>query len=131
MQKSIRDLGVVVASCFNYAGACLLIILWRIDIFYYLPIAFVISCMIGLLIVDVERSVIYTLICTVMGNAIAAAILLSPYMIFAEDVGSTNVASYLVLSSIAKLFLISVTVYFLGAALGCFLGEKISEQNEI
>jgi len=52
-------------------------------------------------------------------------------MIFAEDVGSTNVASYLVLSSIAKLFLISVTVYFLGAALGCFLGEKISEQNEI
>lgn len=131
MRRSIKHLGVVIACCFNYAGACLLIILWRIDIFYYLPIAFIISCMIGLLIVEIERTVIYTILCMVIGNAMAAAILLSPSVIFKASVGEVNIASFLVLSSIGKLFLVSAVVYFLGAIFGCFLGEKTTEPAHV
>lgn len=127
-RKSITHLGVVVASCFNYAGACLLIILWRMDIFYYLPIALLISCMIGLLIVEIEKSIIYTIVCVVVGNAMAAGMLFAPYIIFAGSVGSVNIAGTTIFSSIGKLFLVSVAVYFVGVVLGCFLGEKTTKQ---
>lgn len=130
-QRSITHLGVVVASCFNYAGAGLLVILWKMDIFYYLPIAFIISCMIGLLIVEIERSVIYTVVCVVVGNAMAAGMLFAPYLIFAAGVGSVNIASLLIFSSIGKLFLVSVAVYFVGVILGCFLGEKTIQPNNL
>jgi len=130
-QRSITHLGVVVASCFNYAGAGLLIILWKIDIFYYLPIAFIISAMIGLLIVEIERSIIYTIVCVVVGNVMAAGILFSPYIVFAESAGSINIASLLIFGSIGKLFLVSVAVYFVGVALGCFLGEKTTHPENL
>ena len=99
------------------------------DIFYYLPIALIVSCMIGLLVVDIEKSIIYTLVCVVVGNAMAAGMLFSPYIIFAESAGSVNIAGTTIFSSIGKLFLVSIAVYFVGVVLGCFLGEKTIHQT--
>jgi len=48
-------------------------------------------------------------------------------MIFAESVGSINIAGHLIFSSIGKLFPVSVTVYFAGVVLGCLLGEKTTQ----
>jgi hypothetical protein len=84
--------------------------------------------MIGLLIVEIEKSIIYTIVCVVVGNVMAAGMLFSPYIIFAESVGSINIAGTTIFSSIGKLFLVSVAVYFVGVVLGCFLGEKTTKQ---
>jgi len=130
MLMSMRHLGVIVASSFNYVGACLLILIWKMDIFIYLPIAFAISCMIGLLVVEIERSIIYTIACVIMGHAMAAAILLSPHTIFQASVGEFNIAGTVVLGSIGKLFLVSAAAYFLGVIFGCFLGEKTTSLTE-
>ena len=103
--------------------------IWRIELFHYLPIAFFISCIIGLVIVEIERSVIYTIVCTVIGNLMAATILLLPHRIFRAGVGEFNIAIFLVLSSIGKLFLVSAAAYFLGVMLGCYLGQKTTEMS--
>ena len=119
---------MVAASSFNYAGASLLVIVWSLNIFYYLPMVFVISCMIGAIVVDVRRSIIYTYTCMVIGHMIATVMFLLPYIIFAESVGRVNVAIIVVLNTLVKVFLISAILYFLGAMLGCFLGEKSFKQ---
>jgi len=86
--------------------------------------------MIGLLIVKIERSVIYTVICVMIGKAMVVAILLSPYIILGANVGARNVASYVTLNAIAKLLLVGAVVYFLGVIIGCFLGEKTIEATK-
>lgn len=86
--------------------------------------------MIGLLIVNIERSVIYTVICVIIGKAMVVAILLSPYIILGANVGAQNVASYVTLNAIAKLLLVGTVVYFLGVIIGCFLGEKTTEATK-
>ena len=124
------DLGLVSASIFNYASACLMIILWEFELLYYIPIAFAISFMIGFLIVDVKKSVIYTYASMVLGNGVAIAAFLTPYVIYKESTLATNFAATIVLSVIAKLFMVTAIVYFLGAMLGCFLGEKSIKKME-
>lgn len=80
--------------------------------------------MIGALVVDITRSIIYTYTCMVIGHTIAIAIFLFPYIVFAESVQRTNAAIMVVLNILVKVFLVSAIVYFFGAILGCFLGEK-------
>lgn len=83
--------------------------------------------MIGALVVDITRSIIYAYACMAIGHIIAIAIFLFPYLIFEESVQRTNVAVMAVLNSLVKVFLVSAIVYFFGAILGCFLGEKLLE----
>lgn len=52
-------------------------------------------------------------------------------MIFAESVESINIAGHLIFSSIGKLFPVSVAVYFASVVLGCFLGEKTTQPNNL
>ena len=128
MRRLLWNLFLVVASSFNYASISLLVIVWKLDLLYYLPMVFIISCMIGAVVVDITRSIIYTYTCMVIGHTIAIAIFLFPYIVFAASVQRTNAAIMVVLNILVKVFLVSAIVYFFGAILGCFLGEKLLEQ---
>jgi hypothetical protein len=128
MRKLLWNLCLLVASSFNYASVSLLLIVWNLDLLYYLPLVFIISCMIGALVVDIAKSIIYTYACMTIGHIIAIAIFLFPYLIFEESVQRTNVAVMAVLNSLVKVFLVSAIVYFFGAILGCFVGEKLLER---
>lgn len=131
MRRSMWVLFLLGASSLNYASVSLLVIVWRLDIFYYLPMVFIISCMIGALVVDITKSIIYTYTCMIIGYMITIATFLLPYVIFAESVERINLAIIAVLNTIVKVFFISAIVYFLGAIVGCFLGEKSLEQTQI
>jgi len=128
MRRLLWNLCLVVAASFNYASVSLLLIVWNLDLLYYLPLVFIISCMIGVLVVDITRSIIYAYACMAIGHIIAIAIFLSPYLIFEESVQRTNVAVMAVLNSLVKVFLVSAIIYFFGAILGCFVGEKLLER---
>jgi len=84
--------------------------------------------MIGVLVVDITRSIIYAYASMAIGHIIAIAIFLFPYLIFEESVQRTNVAVMAVLNSLVKVFLVSAIIYFFGAILGCFVGEKLLER---
>lgn len=92
-----------------------------------MPMAFAISFLIGFLIVDIKKSVLYTYLSMILGKGLAATVFLAPYLIYQESVIATNYAAVVVLSVIAKLFVTTAIVYFLGAMLGCFTGEKVVE----
>jgi hypothetical protein len=66
----------------------------------------------------------------VIGHIISIVIFLFPYIVFAESVQRTNVAVMVVLNTLVKVFLVSAIVYFFGAILGCYLGEKLLEQTQ-
>ncbi len=106
-----------------------MVVPWGFHIFTYLPVAFLISLLIGLTIVELKRSIVYAIASTVLGSAIASTILLAPYSIFAASVGRVNIAGVLILSTIAKIFLLSAFVPFVGAAFGSFLGERTLEES--
>lgn len=120
--------GLIIASSLNYAAANLLIIIWRIELFYYLPMVFMLSVMIGALILSVSKSIICAYSSMIGGLIIASTIFLAPYVIFAEDVVRFNIAATVLFSFLSKVFLVSVVLYFLGAILGCILGRRILGQ---
>lgn len=120
-------LAVVVASSFNYAGACLLIAIWGVNPVYYLMMIFAISVMIGAVMVDLRDSIIYTYVSMGIGIVIATAIFMGPYMLFQEPVYRVNAAIMVFFSAIIKAILFGLIIYFLGALLGSYLGEKSLE----
>ena len=120
-------LAVVIASSFNYAGACLLVAIWGVNPAYYLMMIFAISVMIGAVIVDLRDSIIYTYVSMGIGIVIATAIFMAPYMLFQEPVYRVNAAIMVFFSAITKAILFGLIVYFLGALFGSYLGEKSSE----
>lgn len=124
---SLWNIGLVSASVLSFASACLMILLWNLELLYFMPIAFAISFLIGFLIIDVKRSVLYTYVSMILGKILATTVFLAPYVIYQESVAATNYAAVVVLSVMAKLFVTTVIVYFLGAMFGCFIGEKVAE----
>jgi len=130
IRNAAWELCVVLLSALSYAGACLMVVPWGFHIFTYLPVAFIISLLIGLTIVELKRSIVYAIASMALGSAIAATILLAPYSIFAASVSRVNIAGVLILSTIAKIFLLSAFVPIVGSALGSFLGEKTLPKAE-
>lgn len=130
IRNSAWELCVILLSAISFAGACLMVVPWGFHIFTYLPVAFIISLLIGLTIVDIKRSIVYAVASMVLGSVIAATILLAPYSIFAASVSRVNIAGVLILSTIAKIFLLSAFVPIVGSAVGSFLGEGTLPKSE-
>lgn len=133
MNKKIAlmwNIGVIIASSLNYAAANLLIIIWGIDLFYYSLVIFILSVMIGTIVSNITKSIIYAYTSMVGGLLIASTIFFAPYMMFGESVERFNIAAIVFFSFLAKVFLVSVVLYFLGALLGCFIGERALGMTE-
>ena len=120
------SIGLIITSSLNYAAANLLIIIWNLELHYYLLMVFILSVMIGILALDISKSIIIAYASMIGGLLIASTIFLQPYVIFAADVVRFNFAATVLFSFLAKIFLISAVLYFLGAVLGCVLGRRIA-----
>lgn len=128
MHKKIAlmwSIGVIITSSLNYAAANLLIIIWGVSLPYYSLIVFILSVMIGIIVSNTSKSIIYAYTSMIGGLLIASTIFFAPYIMFAESVERFNIAAIVFFSFLAKVFLVSVILYFLGAILGCFLSERV------
>lgn len=122
--------GLIIASSLNYAAANLLIIIWRFELPYYLLMVFILSVIIGTLALDIHKSILIAYASMFGGLLIASAIYFAPYVIFAESVVRFNIAATVLFSFLAKVFLVSAVLYFLGAILGCSLGEHVIRRDQ-
>jgi len=120
-------LAIVVASSFNYAGAFLLTAIWNLNPIYYIIIIFSLSVSIGAIMVDIRDAIVYTYVSMGVGIALATTIFMAPYIILQEPVFRVNMALMVFFGSTGKVVLIGLIVFFLGALLGCFIGEKSLE----
>jgi len=133
MHKKIAlmwSIGVIITSSLNYAAANLLIIIWGVNIFYYSLMVFILSVMIGTLASNIRKSIIYAYTSMIGGLLIASTIFFAPYIMFVESVERFNITAIVFFSFLAKVLLVSVILYFLGAILGCFLGERVLGETE-
>lgn len=125
--------GLIIASSLNFAAANLLIMIWRFELPFYMLTVFVLSVLIGALALTIQKSILIAYASMFGGLIIASAIYFAPYVIFAESTVRINLSATVLFSFMAKVFLVSAVLYFLGAIVGCFLGEHLiwRGQNEI
>jgi len=116
---------IILASSLNYAGITLLMIFWQLELMYFILLIFGLSLIIGTLVVDIEKTFMYSISGLVMGIAFAVAIVLAPYDIFGESADALSAATIVVLSLIGKNLLISISPYLVGTILGCVIGERL------
>lgn len=127
MSNPLVRLAIVIASAFNYAGACLLVAIWNFNPFYYVIIIFAISVVIGAVMVEIKDAIVYTYASMSIGIVIATLLFMAPYVLLQEPVSRMNAAMMVFFGAIGKVLLMGLIFYFLGALLGCFLGEKSLE----
>ena len=127
MSNPLLRLAILIASSFNFAGSCLLVVIWNFNPFYYVLLIFALSVMIGVVMVDINKAVIYTYASMGIGIAMATAMFMAPYILLEEPVSRVNIAIMVFFGAIGRVILFGLIVYFLGALLGCFLAEKSLE----
>ena len=122
--------GLIIASSLNYAAANLLIIIWRFELSYYLLMVFILSVLIGTLVLNIQKSILVAYASMFGGLLIASAIYFAPYVIFAESTVRINLSAIPLFSFMAKVFLVSAVLYFLGAIVGCSLGQHVIRRDQ-
>ena len=122
------NLGVILMSSISFTGAILLSIVWHLDVFFYLVIAFFISCIVGAMAVDIKKSFILTYASMILGSAVATIIFLAPHALFSRNQVEFDLAAISLFTVLGKIVLIGLVVYFLGALLGSYVGEKSLER---
>lgn len=123
-RRFLFELGVAFASSLNYAGSYVLFLLWRLGIQYSVVISLAVSLIIGILVVDLTRSVVYTYISIILGSAVAILIISGPVII--EDPEMIDVAIAVAINPMVGLLLTNFAMCTIGVFTGCFLGEKLS-----
>jgi hypothetical protein len=123
MNSPLRDLGLVFASSVNFLCAFLLAFFWKINLGFYSLIIFAFSFVLGAVLTDLKKSIVYVYISMVMGLVIAVVAILAPHLLY-TSMTEMEVAAIAVFTVLGKVILVSIIIYFLGALLGCALGEK-------
>jgi hypothetical protein len=123
-RETLWNLGLILSSTICYTGALLLSIIWHLDILLYIVLAFFISCLLGAMAVDIRKSFIFTYVSMIMGTVAATAIFLIPHALIQESTVEFNFAVISLLTVIGKMVLIGLVIYFLGALIGSYLGER-------
>ena len=127
LSNPLVRLAIVAASSFNYAGAYLLVAIWNFNPVYYLTMIFALSVVIGAVMVDIRDAIVYTYASMGIGIVMATTAFMAPYIILQEPVLRVNIALMVFFSAVGRVILMGLIVYFLGALLGSFLGEKSLE----
>jgi hypothetical protein len=123
MSSSLRDLGLVFASSVNFSSAFLLVFFWNINLGFYSLIIFVFSFVLGAVLTDIKKSIVYVYTSMVIGLVIAVAAILAPHVLY-TSMTEMEFAAIAVFTVLGKVILVSIIIYFLGALLGVALGEK-------
>ncbi|MCW3977722.1 MAG: hypothetical protein NWE77_07300 [Candidatus Bathyarchaeota archaeon] len=118
---------IICASGLNYAGVTSLMVFWHIDLVNYILSMLGVSILIGVLLIDFEKTIIHSISGLVIGNALPAAIFLAPYNMFGESLGAVNAATLVVLSLIGKHLLISIAPFLVGTIFGCLIGQRLDD----
>jgi hypothetical protein len=128
MDSSLQDLGLVLASSVNFSCAFLLAFFWKINLGIYSLIVFVFSFVLGAVLTDIKKSIIYVYISMVVGLVIAVVAVLTPHLLFTSRT-EMEFAAIAVFTVLGKVILVSIIIYFLGALFGVALGEKFERTS--
>ncbi|HKZ93453.1 MAG TPA: hypothetical protein VJ249_02575 [Candidatus Bathyarchaeia archaeon] len=130
-RRTLLELGAMLALGVNYAGAWVIAFIWNwpdpdSELYVHLLVMLVVSLLFGSLIVDIKRTLFYTIGSIIMGIGLATILIAMP-AILAESAGGIDASVSVALSAISKLFVVSVPFLMIGVFAGCFVGDAFSE----
>lgn len=123
MEKWPLQLGIVLASSLNYAGATLLNLIWSWEFYLLLPILAVTSFLMGMTVVNMKRAIVYATISIFLGSTLVTVIMSAPPMLLSESPATVDAAITVALSQVSELLIFNIIVCILGAAMGSLVGE--------
>jgi hypothetical protein len=119
-----REFAIVLGLCAIYTNLYLYGNLVHIEFTYLVAISAVVSIIVGALIFNMARSIIYVCLSASSGVAMAVILTLSP-ILWAGDFPAFNYALFPTIHSITLLFITTLFISFFGAIIGDFLGESL------
>lgn len=115
------------AFTISYASTYVLAIVWKLNLFVYILMVFILSFLFGAVILNLSRVLIYATISIVLGMLLAIWLISTPPMFAGESAASVEFSTLSALVLVAKLFLVNIVFVIMGTTIGCFLSETLSE----
>jgi len=116
---------LTIACGINYAFAYVLRIVWDANLYFFVLIVLIFGFLFGLVMMDIERTIIYNGISLLLGAIIGSVLIISPTIIFGESLTTVNLAILTTTQAVSVHLLFSLALGFLGAIVGSVLGENL------
>jgi len=121
----------MIACGFNFSAAYINAIIWNwpnpdSELYVYILSLFFVSLLFGAIIVDITKSIYYTLGSAAISILLAAAMIAAPSAISGGGATAVDVSLTVALASVLRLFIIGVSFIVFGMLIGCFVGDAIS-----
>lgn len=120
-----RNLCIAIASSISYSLAYVLRIIWDLHLYYFILIVFIFGLLFGLVMVNIEGTIIYSGVSLLLGAVIGCVLIVSPALVFAENIVVFNLAVLTTIHAVLLHLLFSLVVGFFGAIMGFFLREQL------
>lgn len=141
LRRTLLEIGAMMALGANYAAVCVIAFVWGPDAFarvggahsellIYILILFIVSLLFGALIIDMKKTLFYTIGSIVIGIALATAIISAPSVMSPGDIILLDFSITVALATVSRLFVVGITFMIVGAILGSFVGDMVSELPE-
>lgn len=130
-RQILLTLLIALASSLNFAGAILLNVVWKIDLLLYMPLAFMMSFLMGVILVNMGRSLISACVSLFLSSAIVTAVMTLPPVIIGEGASVIDEALMSTLNAVSRILLFNLVVCILGALVGSLVGELLEPFEEI
>ncbi len=127
-KKILGEIGIVLGSCMVYTCVYVYISVFQaqFDVLTGISafIGLIVGCAIGILVLDIGRSMIYICVSAISGIFVAVALLVSPPLL----AGEYEIANYALLPTIQLVVLpviFAITFSLFGAAIGYFVADSL------
>jgi len=129
-RRKLLEIGAMIALGVNYATAYVTAFVWQTggpDLIIHILMMFVVSLLFGALMVDIQKTVLYTAGSIAIGISIATALIVAPPAMLTQNIELLSFDIALALHFVARLFIVGITFIIIGVIVGCFVGDALSE----
>lgn len=126
-KKLLWSLSTILLSTANFASVHFLVVIWKLNLYLYVFLIIIVSCIISALTVSMEGAVKHTFISLLLGVSVALGVLIAPSIVYERDITEINAVFVSSASIIAKFLLIGLVFCIIGIVIGWYLIEVSSE----
>lgn len=133
-RRKMLEIGAMIALGIDYAAAYVTAYVWHTsgsELIIHILIIFVFSLLYGALIIDLEKTIFYTMGSIVIGASLAIVAIVAPSLTLTGNIELLNFDITVAVHFVGRFLIIGITFIIVGAIIGCFVGDAMSEQSEI
>lgn len=135
-RRLLLEIGAMLALGINYAGAYVVAIVWNwptleTELYIHLAALFLAGFLFGMLVVNLQRALIYTIVAIVIGMALAVVFVSLPSFMLGEAYEAIDLSFTVALATVSRLFVVGVVFQLIAPFFGCFLGDVLFQEGTL